>query len=102
MQAGAKPRRAPAAKGEQQGGQARGTRLTRPALGHTPQHAHSCPSGEGPSCRPWHVPRAPHGRTLGGWEPLCFLSFKLQYSLKGEGGVCVVLSLPLHLMAGFA
>lgn len=93
MQAGAKPRRAPAAKGEQRGGQ--GTRAHTPACSQLPRwggtllQTLACAKGT-----PWQDP--------GGWEPLCFLSFKLQYSLKGEGGICVVLLLPLHLMAGFA
>lgn len=34
-----------------------------------------------PACAKAHVPR----QDSVGWEPLCFLSFKLQYSLKGQG-----------------
>lgn len=84
MQAGAKPRRAPAAKGGQRGGQGARSSPGRHRSTH-PSMPIAAPAGRDPAADPGmchaHVP----WQGPGGWEPLCFLSFKLQYSLKGQG-----------------
>lgn len=69
-----------AGSGESKGHEARpaGTEAHTPACSQPPRRGGTLP--ETPACAkgtPWQDPW--------GWELLCFLSFKLQYSLKGRG-----------------